>query len=183
MATSFSAVYNRFLAKITDDMYITVTPEDTIKDLQELIIDAIPNFEFPRKVLTKYTLETTYVLDPEETDFIITQGEDGFYLVDRSSFEVELTKEEQNILAILMMVAWVQRQVASIEVTRMKYTGTDFKISSQANQLAKLLQLLEEANRQSIHTQRLYKRRKEDDDGVITSNWSILREVSALDDN
>ena len=40
--TLFSAVYNRFLGKITDDMYIELTPEDTIKDLQNILIDAIP---------------------------------------------------------------------------------------------------------------------------------------------
>lgn len=48
MGTLFSAVYNRFLGKITDDLYLELTPEDTIKDLQNLLIDAIPGFEFPR---------------------------------------------------------------------------------------------------------------------------------------
>ena len=46
MATLFATVYNRFLGKITDDMYMELTPEDTIRDLQNLIIDAIPGFEF-----------------------------------------------------------------------------------------------------------------------------------------
>ncbi len=34
MGTSFVDVYNRFLGKITDDMYMELTPEDTIKDLR-----------------------------------------------------------------------------------------------------------------------------------------------------
>lgn len=50
MATSFTTVYNRFLNKITDDMYMELTPLDTVKDLQRLLIDAIPGFEFPRKI-------------------------------------------------------------------------------------------------------------------------------------
>jgi hypothetical protein len=29
-------------------MYIELTPEDTIKDLRTMLIDAIPGFEFPR---------------------------------------------------------------------------------------------------------------------------------------
>jgi len=33
MATLFGSVYNRFLGKITDDLYMELTPEDTIKDL------------------------------------------------------------------------------------------------------------------------------------------------------
>ena len=37
MGTPFTAVYNRFLGKITDDMYLELTPEDTIKDLRNLL--------------------------------------------------------------------------------------------------------------------------------------------------
>jgi hypothetical protein len=55
--TQFTEIYNRFLGKITDDMYIELTPEDTIKDLRNLLIDAIPGFEFPRKVLSNYTID------------------------------------------------------------------------------------------------------------------------------
>jgi hypothetical protein len=33
MGTPFEKVYNCFLNKITDDMYLELTPEDTVKDL------------------------------------------------------------------------------------------------------------------------------------------------------
>lgn len=62
----------------------------------------------------------------------------------------------------------------------MKYSGSDFKMTSQANHLQKLLALLSEAQRESFHMQRLYKRRKLDDNGVYHSNWSCLRDKSAL---
>jgi hypothetical protein len=101
-------------------------------------------------------------------------------LVDRSSFNIELSQEEINILALLMKQAWVQRQVTSIENTRMKYSGADFKMTSQANHLSKLLSLLEESRRDSFHMQRLYKRRKLSKEGY-SSNWSVLRENSAID--
>mgnify|MGYP003300396952 FL=1 len=80
-----------------------------------------------------------------------------------------------------MKQGWVQRQVTSIENTRMKYSGTDFKFTSQANHLSKLLSLLKECQRQSHHMQRLYKRRRFDDAGRYESNWSVLREVSAVE--
>jgi hypothetical protein len=51
-------------------------------------------------------------------------------MIEKSNFTAELTSEEINILAILMMSAWVQRQVTSIENTRMKYSGSDFKMTS-----------------------------------------------------
>ena len=71
--TQFSTVYNRFLGKITDDMYMELTPEDTVKDLQKLLIDAIPGFEFPRKNLYDYTINTEILKEDLVTpgDFII----------------------------------------------------------------------------------------------------------------
>lgn len=73
-----------------------------------------------------------------------------------------------------MKTAWVQRQVASIENTRMKYSGSDFKFTSQANHLSKLLALLAEAQREAFHMQRLYKRRKLDNSGNYISTWAEL---------
>ena len=164
MGTPFTDVYNRFLGKITDDMYMELTPEDTMRDLTNLLVDAIPGFEFPRKNLLDYNIDTTSANVLEST----------------SSFTEDLSSEEINILAILMMVNWVQRQITSIENTRMKYSGSDFKFTSQANHLAKLLSLLKEVQRQSHHMQRLYKRRKLAD-GKYESNWSVLGDISALD--
>jgi hypothetical protein len=102
-------------------------------------------------------------------------------VIEQSMFAATLTSEEINILAILMMCSWLQRQVTSIENTRMKYSGSDFKMTSQANHLSKLLTLLNECHRQSLHMQRLYKRRKIGSDGSYQSNWSSLREMSALE--
>ena len=191
--TQFSAVYNRFLGQITDDLYLELTPEDTLKDLQNLLINAIPGFEFPRKNLYDYTIEVREIPETEliPDDFILgtvwedleqnTLLETPSVLVDKSRFNVELTEEEINILALLMKQGWVQRQVTSIENTRMKYSGSDFKMTSQANHLSKLLSLLQESRRDSFHMQRLYKRRKIADSGVYASNWSSLMEMSALD--
>ena len=192
--TLFSAVYNRFLGKITDDMYIELTPEDTIKDLQNLLIDAIPGFELPRHDISNYTIQVVQMKEDEvlDGDFIIGVVWDDLkenivetpdVLVDRSCFSANLTSEEINILALLMKQSWVQRQVNSIENTRMKYYGSDFKMTSQANHLSKLMNLLETAKTESFHMQRLYKRRKLDDKGYYHSNWTVLRERSALDAN
>ena len=192
--TLFSAVYNRFLGKITDDMYIELTPEDTIKDLQNLLIDAIPGFEFPRQDISNYTIQVVQIKENEvlDGDFIIGVVWDDLeenivetpdVLVDRSCFAANLTSEEINILALLMKQSWIQRQVNSIENTRMKYYGSDFKMTSQANHLSKLMNLLETAKTESFHMQRLYKRRRLDDRGYYHSNWTVLRERSALDAN
>lgn len=180
MGTLFASVYNCFLNKITDDMYMELTPEDTIRDLQNLLINAIPGFEFPRKKL-EYEILTRELNDESVnvTGFVV-ENADGTKFEDASSFGEVLTLEEVNILAILMMEGWLQRQVTTIELVRQKYSGTDFKFTSQAAHLAKLLALLAEVQRQSLHMQRLYKRRKTGDDGYIKSNWSSLAKISAI---
>ena len=193
MSTPVVDVYNRFLGKITDDMYVELTPQDTIKDLRNMLIDAFPEFEFPRHKLYDYVIQTE-VKDEEKvltTDFILGMLWDEMpadsmnatprLMVEKSEFAAELTSEEINILAILMMQAWVQRQVTSIENIRMKYSGSDFKLTSQANHLSKLVALLKDCKTQSHHMQRLYKRRKIIDNGEYRSNWSVLRETSTFD--
>lgn len=181
--TLFSEVYNRFLEMITDDLYMELTPEDTIRDLQNLLINAIPGFEYPRVCLDDYTAKTEIINESEAKpgQFILAvlwnelpeDGEktDPPVLVDSSYFAATLSSEEIHILALLMKQGWVQRQVTSIENTRMKYSGVDFKMTSQANHLAKLLTLLAEAQRESFHMQRLYKRREKGDDKVYRSTW------------
>ena len=184
MGTLFSTVYNRFLGKITDDMYVELTPQDTLRDLQNLLIDAIPAFEVPRQDLNSYTIQTVAIPSADVTieDFITeTDEETSTSIVDRSEFSTELTDEEINILAIEMQISWLRRQIASIEHIRMKYSGSDFKFTSQANHLSKLLSLADECRRDSMHKQRLYKRRRKGENGY-ESNWSVLREVSTFDD-
>lgn len=206
-------------------MYLEYTVQDTLRDLRSLLIDAIPGFEFPRKVLSYHLSEQSIdypndgllfwenipashliypstMISPSEEHlsslaaFDETWGEIGALddseqfpsgedeipvAIDTSYFDADLTDEEINILALLMMRAWLQRQVTSVENIRMKYSGSDFKFTSQANHLAKLMALQTECRRQSHHMQRLYKRRKVDENGQIHSNWSVLREKSALD--
>ena len=170
-------------------MYMELTPEDTIKDLQRLLIESIPGFEFPRVNLYDYEVSIKQILENEltENDFVIgivweevpSDSMTPKVIVDESAFNCELSSEEINILAILMKQAWLQRQVASVENTRMKFSGSDFKFTSQANHLAKLLSLLSEIQRESHHMQRLYKRRKTESNGQYASNWSVFK--SALD--
>lgn len=155
--TSFETIIDRFLGKITDDMYLELTYEDTLRDAKQFLLDAIPYFEFPRFQLYNYDTEL-------------------------EQYNVDLTVEEINILALLMKTAWLERQINSIENTRMKYSGSDFKMTSQANHLSKLLSLKSENVRESTHAQRLYKRRKNTDQGMVVSNWGVLNQ-SAINDN
>ena len=174
--TAFSLVYDSFLSKITDDMYMELTELDTYQMLEELLLSAIEKFEFPRVCLTDYELcgvtdESLYngvESDYQDTVAIIYTG--GY-------FNNNLTHQEINILAVYMIVEWLSQQLASVENTRMKYSGSDFKFTSQANHMQKLLQLKKDYEREGFHLQRLYKRRMPDSNGIMRSTLHVLRQV------
>lgn len=125
--TPFSEIYNIFFSKITDDFYMEITEDETKAMAQDLLLQAIPSFEFPRVPLD-------YELDG------LLEDQNGNVKTE-SYFTHQLTHEEENILATYMVVAWLGQQLASVELVRMKYSGSDFKFTSQANHLAKLNQL------------------------------------------
>jgi hypothetical protein len=153
MTTEFSIIYNCFYSKITDDMYMELDETQTKAMSEELLLNAIPWFEFPRVNINNYDLN-------------------------KKCFKVELTYEEVNILATYMMLGWFDQQLASVEVARMKYSGSDFKFTSQANHMAKLNALRKEYERIGFHLQRLYKRRKTDVNGVQRSTFGSIMATS-----
>ena len=73
-----------------------------------------------------------------------------------------------------MVVEWLGQQLASVENTRMKYSGSDFKFTSQANHMAKILTLKQDYEREGFHLQRLYKRRKRDENGIMRSTFDSI---------
>lgn len=157
MVTEFTKVYNYFYSKVTDDMYMELDADQTEGLLEELLLNALPWFEFPRVAIFDYDLEN-------------------------KRFNVELSNEEMHIIAVYMVVSWFDQQLASVEVTRMKYTGSDFKMTSQANHMAKLKVLRAEYERTGFHLQRLYKRRKSFN-GVMKSTFGEIMTTSVKQGN
>ena len=147
--TLFTSVYDLFFEKITDDMYMELTPEDTQKLQQGLLISSLHWFEFPRVDIFNYNIE-------------------------QACFNVDLNAEEQNIIATYMIVEWLGQQLASVENIRMKYSGSDFKFTSQANHIAKLKVLKQDYERIGFHLQRLYKRRKREANGIMRSTFGDI---------
>lgn len=148
--TPFSAIFDNFESKITDDLYLELTKDDTRAIELELLINALPYFEFCRQNLD-YDLEI-------------------------GCFSSSLTLEEINIISNYMVVEWLGRQIASVEVTRMKYSGSDFKFTSQANHLQKLLTTKKEYERLGFHFQRVYCRHRKDKDGIMRSTMCDIME-------
>lgn len=173
LTTSFQSIYELFLTRVTDDMYMEMTELDVLRDLQDLLIAAIHRFEFPRFNIFDYE-EGYYDYLGEycgvDSDYIEVPatGWVGGY------FNAQLTLEEKNILAINMMIEWFERQLATTELTKEKYSGSDFKFTSQANHMAKLKVMVDERKQESLHLQRLYKRRVVNADGQIRSTMGQI---------
>lgn len=157
MGTDFNIIYTRFYSKITDDMYMELDQTQTDALLEELLINALPWFEFP-KVSLQYSTVKHY-------------------------FRYSLSDEEINIIATYMVLGWFDQQLASVEVSRMKYSGSDFKMTSQANHMAKLKELRKEYERIAFHLQRLYKRRKTDSTGRVRSTLGSIMSSSVRSGN
>jgi len=161
--TSFSKIYDSFYSKITDDMYLELNEAETAAMARELLLSAVHKFEFPRQPLI-YKLN--HHKERDACGNVYMEG----------AFKGRLIPEEINILATYMVVEWLGQQLATIENTRMKYSGSDFKFTSQANHMQKILLLKKDYEREGFHLQRLYKRRVRDTNGVFHSTFSKIME-------
>lgn len=156
--TSFFYIYDKFESLVTDDMYLEFTELDTIRAYQGLLLNGLFLFEFPRFNIFDYEegfyddLGTYSGIESNNLE-VPASGWSGGY------FNSNLTEEEIMILAYCMAIEWYNQQLATTENTRMKYSGSDFKFSSQANHMAKINKVKESFIEDLKHRQRLYKRR------------------------
>lgn len=170
--TPFSIVYDSFLSKVTDDAYMEMSYEETLQILEDLLITAIQKFQFPRVSLAHDLKKQVRKITHPGTNEEVEVSE----IV--RVFLNELTEEQINILSTYMIVEWLGQQLASVELVRMKYSGADFKFTSQANHLAKLLSMKKDYQREGFHLQRLYSRRKKNSQGVYKSTFGSIMEVT-----
>ena len=155
MGTPFQEIYDAFLTNVTEDLYSDLR-YDIDEDEQTLLIQSLPDFEFPKFKIFNYSL--VY-----------------------QCFDDVLHPSEISILGLLMAKKWLSRQIMSTDLTKQQYTANEFKRTSQAAHLSTLLSLNTEIERKSKKEQRLYGRRIHTEDGYTKSNWSIFSENSALE--
>lgn len=151
--TTFEEMYDFFLSGITDDMCLEYTKEDTMQILEEILLAALPNFEFPRDAS---------IFDVD---------------LKRKQFRCHLTFEEMRIIRSYMVVEWINYQLASIDNIRQKYSGSDFKFTSQASHIDKLIKMRETYKEEGYHLQRLYCRRhRSNKNGAMVSSFTKIME-------
>lgn len=150
--TSFKEMYDFFLSGITDDMFMELTKEDTEEMLQEILVAAVPHFEFPRWS------------NPFDLD------------VKNKCFNTKLSTEEMIIIRYYMIVEWISFQLATVDLIRQKYSGSDFSFTSQASHMRQLLSMKSDYEQKAFHMQRLYCRRMVDKKGNLRSSFGKIME-------
>lgn len=169
MGTSFYTIYCRFLDKITDDLYMELTLEETFKIMDSLLIDSLGSFKFPRFRLYSYDTEYPALVEPVEVDGVIEEK-----VISNGAFEDTLTPEEIDILAELMLLEWFNRQLSTTRLTQMKYSTSDFKMTSQAAHMQRLNAIILAKTKEINNQQFMYRRRAINDEGYVVPNYDGL---------
>lgn len=111
--TSYEAIYNRFLTKITDYELAFVPEEDMELMLHGWLLSAIAKF---RKCASN-----------------LSDRDD-----EQKCFNIDLVDEEIEILSLLMISEWIEPQLNSVLLTHQFFGGKEEKFYAQANQLSEL---------------------------------------------
>lgn len=113
--TKVTDVFERFLSKITNYSFLTISKEELEATLMDYLRSAIANFHKCKKSLN--------IVDDENGEKV---------------FEEELTPYEQEILAMYMIIEYLRPRIVTDEIIEQSLSDKDFKIYSQANQLREL---------------------------------------------
>lgn len=121
MATPFQDVYDFFLSKISDYSFINLTEEELEAVLESYLKKAITRFKKCRQDLN----------DRDDT---------------LKMFNIDLTDEEKNILAHLMIVEYLTPQLLVAELLRQTLNTREFRLYSQANHIKEVKELRDKIN-------------------------------------
>ena len=131
MATPYSIVYDRALAKLTD-YDLAFVPDD---DLQLMLRGWL------KSAIAKFRKCASDLSDCDD---------------ELNTFNVDLVDEEIEILAMLMVSEWLEPQVNSVLLTHQMFGGKEEKYYAQANQLAEIKALRDETRTEARKLMRDY---------------------------
>lgn len=123
MSTPYSEIDEMFLNDIKDDTLLLFDVDDREKKLNDLRVKAITKFK-------------ACVKDLSDRDENLKQ------------FNQDLTDEEKLIIATAMRKFWLNDKVYDMKIMRQKLTTKDWKMTSQATHLLRLLDLKDNLERE-----------------------------------
>ena len=117
--TSYTILYDRALAQITDPLLAQLPEEDLEIMLHDWLMDAI--------------------VEPVVGEYDFSDRDDEL-----KQFNFDISERDQKILSIHMVRAWLAPQIKSVTLTQQVYSGKETKFYAQANQLAEMRALDEQ---------------------------------------
>lgn len=117
--TSYTILYDRALAQITDPLLVQLPEEDLEIMLHDWLMDAI--------------------VEPVVGEYDFSDRDE-----DLKQFNFDISDRDQKILAIHMVRGWLAPQIKSVTLTQQVYSGKETKYYAQANQLAEMRALDEQ---------------------------------------
>lgn len=133
MATLYSDIYNKFLTDIKDDSLLDFTVEERMEILDGLLKKSISRF----KACQTDLLDRTERIPATEN----TPAVEG-------QFNQDLTEEEKLILATIMRKYWLNDKIYNLELLQQRMTTKDWKLTSQAGHLLRLIALNQELDKE-----------------------------------
>lgn len=143
--TSFEKVYDRFLSKVTDDMYISMSVEDVKDDLKTIMQSAISYFPFPKQPI---------------------KMEGGSFTEDLDPIEIEIISE-------LMVGEWINRQIRTVRLTELQVTGNDAKGLNTGGQMRALKEIKHKHDVEVSSLIHFYHYGERDEDGRTTPLFNL----------
>lgn len=117
--TSYTILYDRALAQITDPLLAQLPEEDLEIMLHDWLIDAI--------------------VEPVVGEYDFSDRDEEL-----KQFNFDISERDQKILSIHMVRGWLAPQIRSVTLTNQVYSGKETKYYAQANQLAEMRALDEQ---------------------------------------
>lgn len=133
MSTPYSDIYKKFLTDIKDDSLLDFTVEERMEILDGLLKKSISRF---KACQTDLLNRTEKISATENTPAVEGQ------------FNQDLTEEEMNILATIMRKYWLNDKIYNLELLQQKMTSKDWKLTSQAGHLLRLIALNQELDKE-----------------------------------
>ena len=122
--TSYTVLYDRALAQITDPLLAHLPEEDLEIMLHDWLIDAI--------------------VEPVIGEYDFSDRDDEL-----KQFNFDISERDQKILSIHMVRGWLAPQIRSVTLTNQVFSGKETKFYAQANQLAEMRALDADLQRQA----------------------------------
>ncbi len=117
--TSYTILYDRALAQITDPLLAQLPEEDLEIMLHDWLMDAI--------------------VEPTVGEYDFSDRDEEL-----KQFNFDISDRDQKILSIHMVRGWLAPQIRSVTLTNQVYSGKETKYYAQANQLAEMRALDEQ---------------------------------------